>query len=59
VAAIVLAQKPDAKKILVIGSGLGLCHSFLQLPQIEKVTWTHGDNQYVQQVSQFLPAELK
>ena len=59
IAATVLCQKPDAKKILVIGSGLGLCCEFLLLPQTEQVTWAHCDNQYVQQVDRFLPAQLK
>jgi len=35
-AAVVLCQMPDAKKILVIGSGLGLCRKFLDLPQVRK-----------------------
>ena len=59
IAATVLSQKPDAKKILVIGSGLGLCYEFLLLDQIEQVTWAHCDNQYVQQVDRFLPAQFK
>lgn len=59
VAAISLSQKPDAKKVLIIGSGLGLCYDFLILPQIDKVTWTDCDPQYVQQVSRFLPEEFK
>jgi spermidine synthase/Na+-translocating ferredoxin:NAD+ oxidoreductase RnfG subunit len=59
IAATVLSQKPDAGKILVIGSGLSLCYEFLLLPQIEQVTWTHCDNQYIQQVDKFLPAHFK
>jgi spermidine synthase len=59
IAAIVLSQKPDAKKILVIGSGLGLCYEFLLLPQIEQVTWTHCDSQYAQNIDRFLPAQFK
>ena len=59
IAATVLSQKPDAKKILVIGSGLALCREFLALPQIEQVTWTHCDSQYVRQVDKFLPAQFK
>jgi len=59
IAAIALSQKPDAKKILVIGSGLGLCYEFLSLPQIEQVTWTHSDSQYAQKVGSFLPAQFK
>jgi spermidine synthase len=41
IAAISLCQNPDAKKVLVVGSGLGLCYEFLKLPQIEQVTWAH------------------
>jgi len=59
IAAIVLSQKPDAKKTLVIGSGLGLCYEFLLLDQIEQVTWTHYDSQYAQKVDSFLPAQFK
>jgi len=59
IAAITLCQKPDAAKVLVIGSGLGLCRGLLQLPQIEKVTWTHCDSEYVQKVNEFIPSELK
>jgi len=59
IAAIALCQKPDARKVLVIGSGLGLCSGLLQLPQIEKVTWTHCDSEYVQKVNEFIPSGLK
>jgi spermidine synthase len=59
IAAIVLSQKPDAKKILVIGSGLGLCYEFLLLPQIKQITWTHCDSQYAQKVDSFLPVNFK
>jgi predicted membrane-bound spermidine synthase len=59
IAAITLCQKPDAGRILVIGSGLGLCRGLLQLPQIEKVTWMHYDSEYVQKVNEFIPSGLK
>jgi spermidine synthase len=59
IAAIALCQKPDAGKVLVIGSGLGLCRGLLQLPQIENVTWTHCDSEYVQKVNEFIPSGLK
>jgi len=59
IAAIALCQKPDAAKVFVIGSGLGLCRELLQLPQIEKVTWTHCDSEYVQKVNEFIPPSLK
>lgn len=59
IAAIALCQKPDARKVLVIGSGLGLCSGLLQLPQIEKVNWTHCDSEYVKKVNEFIPSGLK
>jgi len=59
IAAIGLCQNPDAERVLVVGSGLGLCREFLHLPQIEDVTWTHCDNEYVQSVIRFIPPELK
>jgi predicted membrane-bound spermidine synthase len=57
IAAITLCQKPEAKRVLVIGLGLGLCHEFLRLPQIETISWAHCDNEYVQKLSDFLPDE--
>jgi len=59
IAAISLCQKPDATRILVIGSGLSLCRQFLRLPQIEIVTWAHCDNEYVQEINKFIPAEFR
>ncbi len=59
IAAIGLCQNPDAKRVLVIGSGLGLCYEFLHLKQIEKVTWANSDNEYVQEVDKFIPTEFK
>ncbi len=58
IAAIGLCQKPDAERILVVGSGLGLCCEFLYLQQIKDVTWTHCDNEYMQRVVRFIPPEL-
>jgi spermidine synthase len=59
IAAVVLCQKPDAENVLVVGSGLGLCHHILRLPQIETVTWTHCDSQYVRKIGEVIPAELR
>lgn len=59
IAAVTLCQNPEAKNILVIGSGLGLCREFLRLEQTDNITWTHSDNEYVQRVEQFIPTELK
>jgi len=59
IAAISLCQNPDAKRVLVIGSGLGLCYELLRLPQIETISWAHCDNEYVQEVNKFIPPQLK
>jgi len=59
IAAIGLCQNPDAERVLVVGSGLGLCYQFLRLPQVEHVTWAHSDNEYMQEVSRFIPPKLK
>ncbi|MBN2316722.1 MAG: 4Fe-4S binding protein [Sedimentisphaerales bacterium] len=58
-AAIALCQNPDTRKVLVIGSGLGLCRQLLKLPQIKTVTWAHCDGDYVQKISEFIPPELR
>jgi len=59
IAAISLCQNPQAKRVLVVGSGLGLCYEFLKLPQIEQVTWSHFDSEYVLLVERFIPPEFK
>lgn len=59
IAAIGLCQNPEAKRVLVVGSGLGLCYQFLNLKQIEKVTWAHSDSEYVRKVDKFIPPEFK
>ncbi|MBW8038565.1 MAG: 4Fe-4S binding protein [Planctomycetes bacterium] len=59
IAAIGLCQNPDAERVLVIGSGLGLCSEFLRLPQTKIITWAHCDNEYVQGVEKFIPPRLK
>jgi len=59
IAAIGLCQNPDAGRILVVGSGLGLCYEFLRLPQTEIITWAHCDNEYVQMADGFIPPKLK
>ena len=58
-AAIALCQKPDAKHVLVIGSGLGLCSQFLALPQVERVAWAHADSEYVARVHGCMPAQFR
>ena len=59
IAATGLCQKPDSNKVLVIGSGLGLCQQFLRLPQIQTISWSHCDNEYVQEVNKVIPPEFK
>ncbi|MFH1371475.1 MAG: 4Fe-4S binding protein [Planctomycetota bacterium] len=56
--ALSLSQNPKASRVLVIGSGLGLCRQFLQLPQIDRLVWAHHDNEYVSQVLKIVPQEL-
>jgi spermidine synthase len=58
-AAVSLCQKPDARRVLVVGSGLGLCRQFLCLPQIEVVDWSNPDGQFVQLVNQFLEPKFQ
>jgi len=58
-AAIALCQKPDARRVLVVGSGLGLCSRFLALPQVERVAWAHADSEYVAQVPGRVPEQLR
>jgi len=59
IAAIGLCQKPDSTKVLVIGSGLGLCQQFLHLPQIQTISWAHCDSEYVQKVDIVIPSDFK
>jgi len=59
IAAIGLSQNPDSRRVLVIGSGLGLCYEFLHLKQIEKVTWAHSDSEYVRKVGNFIPLKFR
>jgi len=56
--ALTLSQNPKASRILIIGSGLGLCRQFLQLPQIDRLVWAHPDNEYVSRVLKIVPQEL-
>jgi predicted membrane-bound spermidine synthase/Na+-translocating ferredoxin:NAD+ oxidoreductase RnfG subunit len=58
-AAIGLCQNPDARRVLVVGSGLGLCYQFLHLKQIEKVTWAHSDSEYIRKVGNFIPSKFR
>lgn len=59
VAALHLAQKPNAKRVLVVGSeGLGLCAAFSSLPQMEHAVWLHYDAEFAQAFVRALPSGL-
>jgi spermidine synthase len=58
-AAIALCQKPDARRVLVVGSGLGLCSRLLSLPQVERVAWAHADSEYVARAPACVPEQLR
>ncbi len=58
-AAVALCQRPGAKRVLVIGSGLGLCSRVLSLPQVEHVAWAHADSEYVARAPECLPEQLR
>jgi len=59
IAALALCQNPDAERVLVIGSGLGLCREFLRLGQIEHITWSHCDREYVRMINRFIPEKFR
>ncbi|MCX5769594.1 MAG: hypothetical protein NTZ09_04895, partial [Candidatus Hydrogenedentes bacterium] len=60
VAAVHLAQRPDAHSALVIGGdGLGVCLKLLQLPQFDVVAWHHPDPEYPDRLMALLPPEIK
>lgn len=59
IAAVSLCQNPAASRVLVIGTGLGVCRDFLKLPQIDRVSWAHSDGGYVRMVNRSLPEDLK
>jgi len=58
-AAIVLSQNPKARRVLVVGSGFGLCRQLRRLKQLEDVSWAHYDPDYVRMVDRYLPAEFR
>ncbi|MBN2307467.1 MAG: 4Fe-4S binding protein [Candidatus Hydrogenedentes bacterium] len=56
VAAIHLAQAPDARNVLVVGPGsLAICLRLREQPQIERVVWLHPDPDYPARVFDALP----
>jgi predicted membrane-bound spermidine synthase/Na+-translocating ferredoxin:NAD+ oxidoreductase RnfG subunit len=56
--ALTLSQNPKARRVLIIGSGLGLCRQFLELPQINRLVWAEPDGEYIKNVLQVLPRDL-
>ncbi len=60
VAALVLAQRPESKRVLVIGPGaLSLCLQLLRLPQIESVLWSHPDPEYAETLLRVVPEAFR
>ncbi len=59
IAAIVLCQNPKAGRVLVVGTGLGICRQLLRLPQIEHVAWGHSDIEYARKANSLLPPQLR
>jgi predicted membrane-bound spermidine synthase len=59
VAALGLSQRPKASRILVVGSGLGLCQALLKFPHVRAVDWSYPDLQYVRAIRDVLPADLQ
>jgi spermidine synthase len=55
-----LAQKADARRVLVVGVGAyGLCSRFLDLPQMEEMVWMHPDPLFPGKLKQVLPGDLR
>lgn len=59
IAAMVLCQKPDAEKVLVVGSGLGLCREFLRMEQIQQVGWAYYDDEYPTELEKIIPESMR
>ncbi len=58
IAATVLCQNPQARRALVIGSGLALCRQLLLLAQMDEVVWTNPDREYVEWLGRHVPSEF-
>jgi len=58
IAATVLCQNPQARRVLVIGSGLALCSRLMMLPQIEHVAWAHPDTEYARRLLECVPEKF-
>jgi spermidine synthase/Na+-translocating ferredoxin:NAD+ oxidoreductase RnfG subunit len=58
IAALALCQNPQARRALVIGSGLALCRRLLMLPQMEEVAWANADREYAHWLLRQVPGEF-
>ncbi len=59
-AALHLAQKPDASRILVLGTdAYALCRRLAELPSITHISWLHPDLSYPARLIEVLPPDLK
>ncbi len=60
VAAVNLAQMPEARRILVVGPGcLSVCLRLRSLPQVERVVWFHPDPDYPGRLLEILPERFR
>jgi len=59
IAAIGLCQNTGAERVLVLGSGIGLCQALLKIPSLQVVDWSHPDAQYVRRIGDHLPEEQR
>ncbi|MCF7847394.1 MAG: 4Fe-4S binding protein [Kiritimatiellales bacterium] len=58
-AALHLAQKPDAENVLVVGGSYALCRRLAEVPTLGKTVWLHPDTHYPTRLLAALPPELK
>lgn len=59
VLAAILAQKPDPRRILLVGPGaLALATALLLLPSVESITWLHPDPDFPSALLSRLPSSL-
>ncbi|MFA7185736.1 MAG: hypothetical protein WC082_12615, partial [Victivallales bacterium] len=60
VAAENMAEKPDARRVLVIGSGaFALCRSLCEIPRIEQVAWLDADPDYPSALLKIVPEKYR
>ena len=60
VAALALAQRPQARRVLALGPGsLPICLQLLRVPGIATVTWLHPDPAYPRELLEAMPEALR